>query len=106
MTKSQTYTRAQIEAAIAKMPLVFHEQIIPKHPAKNPDTGETFTMPEQLEMVADLRMRMPLRIDVPNKDGITRSLDVKRKIMRRHFEDYMRRTLFEFVTGEKDWPAI
>lgn len=99
MPESKTYTSEQLERTLRKMPLVFTEEILPAHPATDPDTGEEYVQAEQMEVVADFRIRMPLRMGT----GGRRTVGEKRAIMRRHLEEYMWRTLFDYVTGEKEW---
>ena len=108
MPKDETYTRERLEAAIAKMPLVWHEQKIPAHPGTDPDTGQGIMIPRQFELVADFRMRMPLRMDetVERGDGTLRTHNELRALAKRNLEDFMHRILFEFVTGQTDWPKL
>ena len=112
MPKDETYTRERLEAAIAKMPLVWHEQIVPPPPGPDPDTGQGIMIPDQFELVADFRMRMPLRMPlrmdetVVRRDGTLRTHNELRALAKRNLEDFMHRMLFEFVTGQTDWPKL
>ena len=97
----KTYTCEELAAAIAEIPLTFHQMVIPPHPMTDPDTGEAFMVPERVEVTGELRMRQAVQLDTAMGGRTPKQIEEMAHITLRNWYN---RWWLDVLTGDQKWP--
>ena len=98
---AKAHTRAELAAAIAKIPLTFHKVVIPAHPTTDPDTGRQFMLPESVEVTGELRMRQVVHLNAAMGGRTPEEIEELAHI---NLRDWFNRWWFDVLTGDQKWP--